>query len=75
MKGICKPKDSGVYVIGDAFKKVTLGIYRRQRWEFADSGRGRICLHYKFVTMYITSLAFEEDWEIIKVDEKEAVET
>ena len=75
MKGICKPKSIGVYVASDGGVTISVGAHSNQRWNFEECENGRICLHYKSIGIFIPRLNFEEDWEIIKVDEKEAVET
>ena len=74
MKGKCKPKDAGAYVVSGKCSSVALSIYSDQQWEFEETEDGRIFLTYKFVAMFLPRLQFEKDWEIIKTDGKEAAE-
>lgn len=66
MKGICKPKSTGVYVASDGCITISIGAHSDQRWSFEECKNGRICLHYKSIGIFIPRSNFEEDWEIIK---------
>ena len=74
MKGICKPKDTGVCCFGDYVSTAIIGVNSQQRWEFERLPSGRISLERDCIAIHMPFLVFEADWEIIKADRKEAAE-
>ena len=69
MKGICKPKSVGVYVVSDEDETISVEAHSNQRWSFEECGDDEIRLHYKSINLYIPRSNFEEVWEIIREGE------
>lgn len=78
MKGICKPKDTGVIAISDWHSSISIGVNSNQRWKFEirDVERGNfdildgglIRLKYKNIGICMPRRQFDEDWEIVKAE-------
>ena len=66
MKGICKPKDTGVCCFSDYTSTAIIGVNNQQKWEFERLPSGRVSVSRDCITMHVPRLVFEEDWEIVK---------
>ena len=66
MNGICKTDNAlcvGRFLDGTT---VSIGLNRRQRWQFETTSDGRVRLTFRNIGIIVSEKQFYEDWEIIK---------
>lgn len=68
MKGICKT-DNALYVgkfLDGA--TVSIGLNRRQRWQFETTSDGRVKLTFRNIAIIVSEKQFYADWKILTAE-------